>query len=67
MKNANTSTELKMRGNWNEIKGKAKQKWANLTDDDLLYEQGKEDEVLGRIQKRTGKTKEEVKKWIDSI
>jgi uncharacterized protein YjbJ (UPF0337 family) len=67
MKNANTSTELKMKGNWNEIKGKAKQKWGNLTDDDLLYEEGKEDELYGRIQKKTGKTKEEVKKWIDSL
>jgi len=67
MKNANTSTELKMRGNWNEIKGKAKQHWGNLTDDDLLYEEGKEDELYGRIQKKTGKTKEEVKKWIDSL
>jgi len=67
MKNANTSTELKMKGNWNEIKGKAKQHWGNLTDDDLLYEEGKEDELYGRIQKKTGKTKEEVKKWIDSL
>ena len=67
MKNANTSTELKLKGNWNEVKGKAKQQWANLTDDDLLYEEGKEDELYGRIQKKTGKTKEEVKKWIDSL
>jgi len=67
MKNANSSTELKMKGNWNEIKGKAKQQWGNLTDDDLKYEEGKEDELYGRIQKRTGKTKEEVKKWIDSL
>lgn len=67
MKNANTSGELKMKGNWNEVKGKAKQKWANLTDDDLLYEEGKEDELYGRIQKKTGQTKEEVKKWIDSL
>ncbi|HEY8968425.1 MAG TPA: CsbD family protein [Puia sp.] len=67
MKNANTSTELKLKGNWNELKGKAKQRWANLTDDDLKYEEGKEDELYGRIQKRTGQTKEEVKKWIDSL
>lgn len=68
MKNANSSsTGLKIKGNWNEVKGKAKQKWANLTDDDLLYEEGKEDELYGRIQKKTGKTKEEVKKWIDSL
>ena len=67
MKNANSSTELKMKGNWNEVKGKAKQQWGNLTDDDLIYEEGKEDELYGRIQKKTGKTKEEIKKWIDSI
>jgi uncharacterized protein YjbJ (UPF0337 family) len=69
MKNANnsSSTNLKMKGNWNEIKGKAKQQWANLTDDDLLYEEGKEDELYGRIQQKTGKTKEEVKNWIDSL
>jgi len=68
MKNANnSSTELKIKGNWNEVKGKIKQKWANLTDDDLMYEKGKEDELLGRIQKKTGKTKEEVKSWIDSL
>ena len=67
MKNANTRTELKLKGNWNELKGKAKQRWANLTDDDLKYEEGKEDELYGRIQKRTGQTKEEVKKWIDSL
>ena len=67
MKNANSSTELKIKGNWNEVKGKMKQKWANLTDNDLMYEQGKEDELLGRIQKKTGKTKEEIKAWIDSL
>ena len=68
MKNANnSSTDLKIKGNWNEVKGKAKQQWANLTDDDLLYEEGKEDELYGRIQKKTGKTKEEIKSWIDKL
>ena len=68
MKNANnSSTDLKIKGNWNQMKGKAKQQWANLTDDDLLYEEGKEDELYGRIQKKTGKTKEEIKSWIDSL
>jgi len=64
----NTSSgSLKMKGNWNEIKGKMKQQYANLTDDDLLYEEGKEDELYGRIQKKTGRTKEEVKSWIDKL
>lgn len=61
------SWKLKLKGNWNEIKGKVKQKYADLTDDDLLYEEGKDDELLGRIQKKVGKTKEEVKSWIESL
>jgi uncharacterized protein YjbJ (UPF0337 family) len=65
--NTTTSTDLKIKGNWNEIKGKVKQKYADLTDDDLLYEEGKDDELLGRIQKKTGQTKETLKKWIDSL
>ena len=68
MKNANnSSTGLKIKGNWNEVKGKAKQQWANLTDDDLLYEEGKEDELYGRLQKKTGQTKEQIKSWIDGL
>ena len=67
MEQQSSSTELKIKGNWNEVKGKIKQKYANLTDDDLLYEEGKEDELLGRLQKRTGQTKEEIKKWIDKL
>lgn len=62
-----SSTGLQIKGNWNELKGKIKQQYANLTDDDLLYEEGKEDELYGRIQKKTGHTKEEVKKWIDKL
>jgi uncharacterized protein YjbJ (UPF0337 family) len=59
--------KLKASGNWNEVKGKIKQKYANLTDDDLLYEEGKDDELLGRIQKKTGAGKEEIKSWIDKL
>ncbi|MFW5773791.1 MAG: CsbD family protein, partial [Tangfeifania sp.] len=62
-----SATEDKMRGNWNVVKGKLKQQYGDLTDDDLKYTEGKEDEVIGRIQKKTGKTKEEVKKFIDDI
>jgi uncharacterized protein YjbJ (UPF0337 family) len=62
-----SSTSLQFKGNWNEMKGKIKQQYANLTDDDLLYEEGKGDELLGRIQKKTGKSKEEVKSWIDRL
>ena len=56
---------LRLKGNWNELKGRAKQEWGDLTDDDLLYVEGKEDELLGRIQNRTGKTKDEVRSWFD--
>jgi uncharacterized protein YjbJ (UPF0337 family) len=61
------SWKLNVKGNWNEVKGKIKQKYANLTDDDLLREKGKDDELVGRIQKKTGATKEELKSWIDKL
>ena len=54
-------------GKWNQAKGKLQQEYAELTDDDLKYEQGKEDELLGRIQERTGKAKQEIKDFIDSL
>ncbi|MEP0712694.1 CsbD family protein [Algoriphagus sp.] len=57
----------KIKGNWNEIKGKLKQQYGDLTDDDLMYVEGKEDELLGKIQKKTGKTKEDVKSFIDNL
>ena len=56
-----------MKGNWNEIAGKLKQQFANLTDDDLLFKEGKEEEVLGRLQQKLGKTKEELRKLISKI
>ena len=58
-------TELK--GNWNETKGKLKQRFAMLTDSDLLLLEGKEDEMLGRLQTKLGKTKEELHKIIASL
>jgi uncharacterized protein YjbJ (UPF0337 family) len=58
-------TEL--RGNWNEIKGKLKQKFALLTDSDLLLLEGKQDELLGRLQTKLGKTSEEIKKIIANL
>lgn len=59
-----TATNLKLKGNWNVTKGKLKQKYANLTDSDLLYEEGKEDELIGRIQKRTGAAREEIDRYL---
>ena len=58
---------LIVKGTWNTLKGKLKQAYGNLTDDDLKYEEGKEDELLGRLQQKTGKTKDELKKWFNSI
>jgi uncharacterized protein YjbJ (UPF0337 family) len=55
---------LEIKGNWNIIKGTVKQKWAMLTDDDLQYVEGRQDELVGRIQKRTGETREAVEKAI---
>ena len=62
-----TQTELKIKGNWNQAKGKLKQHFAQLTDDDLLFEEGKEDELLGRIQKRTGEAKEKIRDFINEL
>ncbi|WP_312136774.1 CsbD family protein [Sphingobacterium sp.] len=59
--------KLTWKGRWNEIKGKVKQEYADLTDNDLLYAEGKEDELLGKLQKKTGKTKEEVESWLDKM
>lgn len=59
------TTELK--GNWNELKGKLKKSYAELTDDDLLYEEGREDELYGKLQQRLGKSKEEVKKLFEDL
>ncbi|HMR82791.1 MAG TPA: CsbD family protein [Niabella sp.] len=57
----------KIKGNWNIIKGNLKQKWADLTDDDLLYEEGKEDEMIGRVQQKTGETKENINEFIEKL
>ena len=61
------STTEKIKGNWNIIKGSLKQKYAELTDDYLKYEEGQEDELLGRIQNKIGQTKEDVKAFIDNL
>ena len=60
-------TTLEIKGDWNITKGKLKQKWAKLTDNDLDYADGKQDELIGRIQKRTGQTREAVEKAIKDL
>ena len=59
--------KLELKGRWNELKGKAKQAHGDLRDDDLRYEDGKEDELYGRLQTKLGKTKDEVVAWIRSL
>jgi len=59
------TTELK--GNWDELKGKLKQKYAQLTDDDLMFAEGKQDELYGKLQQKLGKTKEEIHKIISDL
>jgi uncharacterized protein YjbJ (UPF0337 family) len=56
------ASNLRLKGTWNELKGKLKQQYADLTDDDLTYAEGKEEELLGRLQKKTGRAKDELKK-----
>jgi uncharacterized protein YjbJ (UPF0337 family) len=57
--------KLQIKGSWNEIKGKLKQKFADLTDDDLTFAEAKEDEMLGRLQQRLGKSEEEIRRAIE--
>ena len=59
--------KLNIKGNWNDLAGKLKQKFANLTDDDLLFKKGKEEELWGRLQNKLGKTKEELRKIISKF
>lgn len=59
--------KLEIKGNWNVLKGKIKQSYADLTDDDLKYVEGKEDELYGRLQKKTGKSRQELIEWINSL
>lgn len=59
--------ELELRGRWNELKGKAKQAHGDLTDDDMRWEEGKDEEFFGRMQRKLGKSKDEVVSWIRSL
>ena len=66
MNNLNSMGD-KLKGSWNVLKGKLQQQYADLTDDDLMYVEGQENELLGRLQKRLGKTKEEVNDLLDNL
>ncbi|SJM38297.1 hypothetical protein A1019T_02287 [Psychrobacter pasteurii] len=54
-----------LKGEWNQLKGSVKQKWADLTDDDLTHIDGSRDKLVGRLQERSGRTKEEVEREVD--
>ncbi len=58
---------LQFKGSWNEVKGKLKQKYGELTDDDLNYVKGQEDELLGRLQQKLGKSKDELSQFIADL
>jgi uncharacterized protein YjbJ (UPF0337 family) len=61
------TTKLQVKGGWNAVKGKLKQKYGQLTDDDLSFAEGKEDELLGRLQQRLGKSKEDLRAEIEKL
>jgi uncharacterized protein YjbJ (UPF0337 family) len=60
-------TNLKLKGDWNVLKGKLKQRYGNLTDDDLIFIKGKEEELLGRLQQKIGKTKQEIRDLLAQL
>lgn len=67
MNTAATETKLNLKGNWNVVKGKLKQSYGQLTDDDLAFSEGKEDELAGRIQRRLGTTIGEVRTMLEKF
>jgi uncharacterized protein YjbJ (UPF0337 family) len=66
-KRRNHVNKLTFKGSWNEVAGKLKQKYANISDDDLLFKEGKDEELLGRLQKKLGQTKEEIRSMIKEL
>jgi len=60
-------SDLQLSGKWNELKGKVKQAYADLTDDELKHEEGKDEELLGRLQRKTGKSRDELVSWLKSL
>jgi uncharacterized protein YjbJ (UPF0337 family) len=59
--------DLNLKGSWNQLKGKLKQEYAHLTDDDLIYTEGKEDELYGRLQEKLGKTRQDLKTVLNKM
>jgi uncharacterized protein YjbJ (UPF0337 family) len=67
MNTKETEAKLSLKGNWNVVKGKLKQSYGQLTDDDLSYNEGQEDELMGRIQKRLGTTVADVRTMLEKF
>lgn len=63
----NDATEFRVRSNWTETKGKIRQQYADLTDDDMEYAEGKQEEWFGRMGDKIGKTAQDVKRWIQGL
>lgn len=59
--------KMKLKGKWNQLKGEIKKKWASLTDDDLTYAEGDFDQLVGRIQQRTGEKREEIRQYLNEL
>ncbi len=59
--------KLSLKGDWNQVKGKLKQKYGQLTDDDLTFAEGKEEEMLGRLQEKLGRSKEDLRTEIEGL
>lgn len=66
-KTSNNMDKLDLKGKWNELRGRIKQEYADWTDDDLKYEEGQDEELLGRLQQKLGKGREEVIDWLKSL
>lgn len=60
-------SNLEWKGRWNEIKGRIKSSYGDITEDDLQFEEGQEEQLFGRLQKKTGKTKEQVQQWLNDL
>lgn len=67
MTHESSDLALKIKDNWNMLKGRIKEQYAKLTDDDLFYVEGKEDELLGRIRQKTGQRKDEFESWFRNL
>ncbi len=58
--------KLQLKGTWDQVKGRLKQTYGTLTDDDLIYVEGKEDELVGKLKSKLGKSEEEVRELLNS-